>query len=195
MAGIKEYLSHLRDVAQRVETDLLRVIQSIFQSYEAIDIIETLNLYPRGLTYHIAPALFDVDALGLPQQDRPDPTVVDLGQYVASDLTGNVVITQSTTSVLLNGLNGTFTVSVADIVAAGPSGYTYRSIRPSSFTYNCIIKINENTLTIDVVLDDTLSQLNVSFDSVTFQVSDLKPGPAQADKSNIIIVGEWKLTS
>ena len=70
MAGIKEYLSHLRDVAQRVETDLLRVIQSIFQSYEAIDIIETSNLYPRGLTYHIAPEIYDVDAPGFPQRDR-----------------------------------------------------------------------------------------------------------------------------
>ena len=58
-----------------------------------------------------------INAQGFPQDDRLEPIVVDLGQYVAGDLVGDVVITQT---------NGMFTVAVSDIVAAGASGYKYR---------------------------------------------------------------------
>ena len=200
MAGIKEYLSHLRDVAQRVETDLLRVIQSIFQSNEIIDIIESVNLYPRGLRYYIFSA-YDIDAPGLPQRDRPNPIIVDLGQYVISDLVGNVVITQSG-GINYSGLNGTYTVSLADIIAAGSSGYRYASARNNVGTLRIMLaKIVGDNLTIDYVAETQAGgtspgiNTNIVIDSVTFQVSELKPGPAQADKSNIIVVGEWKLTN
>ena len=83
--------------------------------------------------------VYTFNALGLPQNDGIMPLTINLGQYVATDLTGNVVITQTDN---ISTLNGTFTVAVSDIVAAGSGGYTYRS----SGTVSVIIKINGDVI-------------------------------------------------
>ena len=108
------------------------------------------------------------NALGLPQEDRLTPLTINLGDYNAQDLVGNIVITQNRPIDPNSALNGTFTVAVSDIVAAGSSGYIYSGdiINPHT-----TVKISGDMLIIDrLARAGVAHDGNLNINSVTFQV-------------------------
>ena len=120
--------------------------------------------------------LYPVAALDLPTEDAQTPIDIKFGQYTADDFapTGNVVITQSghPANSVNSGLNGTFTVAVSVIIAAGSSGYDYAvgSNRKTTAV------INNGVLTLDESFDDNTPVDSTStIDAVVADVAELKP--------------------
>ena len=127
---------------------------------------ENGNAIPRNPRYTL-------DALGLPEEDGDSPKELNFGQYNADDLVGKIVITQGGSAV--EGLSGTFTVNVSDIVAAGLGGYKYDQ---SSGTgeLGSYVEIDGNVVNLDVRHRDGrhFDSPALTFQSVSFQVGKLK---------------------
>ena len=119
-------------------------------------------------------SLQTINAPELPQEETGNPITVDLGPYVAGDLTGDVVITQSGyEQTFFNALNGVFTVPVVDIVAAGSSGYEYaRNPLASGNIFSSIISISGNSLLVDTIsLSGSNTHLPGELTSLSYQVA------------------------
>ena len=114
--------------------------------------------------------------IGLPRNDELTPYTLQLQEGdTAHDLDGSVVIVQSGVGGINAMLNGTYTIAVSDIRAAGSGGYVYVSQTIGGVGFNhrvCSIRVDEEEVIIDVTRGDgELVDTRVNFDSISYQVS------------------------
>ena len=136
------------------------------QEGQVVGFDENGNAIPTNVIYTL-------DALGFPEADGDAPKEVNLGQYEANDLLGKLVIVQGGSAI--EGLSGTFTVNISDVVAAGLGGYRYDTSAGTG-ELGAYAEIDGNVLNLDVRHRDGahFASSELMFQSVSFQVGKLK---------------------